>query len=285
MGVEVAGDQVVLSTNDRVVLVASGSGAAVTVAPPPGAQGLVVAAKNAQRVVAGGGTIRFSDDGGHSWKPPRTSPPGSGPYVAVMTDPDEPDVWFFRHGARLLRTRDAGVSWRELTGLPDLAAPQMLAGSKTDEELLIDGTTVIVLDDNGNQLSVRTGLPAPARSAAALGTTVIASTAGDGRLYVSQEGQPWKAVTRPPTGPLAGFGGRVWAGDASGAVGSPGLVSLTSDASIWTDSTGLPKDQSVTGLGVDRAGSVVMAYCAGGDIYRSTDGGSTFAAFSSVLRS
>jgi photosystem II stability/assembly factor-like uncharacterized protein len=279
--VAVSGDRAVLSNEDRLIVVDAAGSTPIT--PPAGVQGMVAAPKNLQRVIAGGGGIRYSDDGGKTWKATRTNPPLPGPYVALLIDPDDPDVWFFRHGSKLLRTRDAGASWRELTGLPDLSAPLMAFGAKQDEELLLDGSTVVLLDDNGNQLSVRGSLPAAAQSAAVLGDAVLASAA-DGKVYSSTSTQGWTATTAPMAGPIAGAAGHAWVADGAAALGVAGRVSATRDGQTWTPGTGLPVDQSIVGLGVDRAGTTVVAYGAGGDLYRSTDGGITFTLFSSALR-
>jgi hypothetical protein len=275
----VAVDRIAIGDGQRVAMVdAAGAG---WVAAPTGAQGVAIAAKNAQRVIAGGTAVQYSDDGGRTWHSPKTSPPGQGPYTVLMVGPDDPDVWFFAQGPRLLRTRDGGISWRELTGLPDLHAPRMLPGAKVDQELLLDGTTVAVLDNNGQQVSVRPSLPAPARSAAVVNGTVLASAA-DSKVYAST-GQSWTDAQAPLAGPLAGAGIRAWIGDGGVQAGSGGRVTST-DGSSWKDAAGLG-DQSVVALGADRAGTVVVAYCSGGDLYRSTDAGVTFSRFSTALRS
>ena len=263
-------------------LFAVDAGAATAVALPEGAQGAGVSSKNPSRMVSGGSKIQVSDDGGKTWHATKTAPPVQGPYVVLLVSPDDPDVWFFQHGPRLLRTRDGGISWRELTGLPNLQAPRMQPGAKTDEQVLVDGTAAVVLDDNGQQLSVRSGAPAPLRWAGVVGTDVYAAAA-DGHVYRST-GTAWTRTGATLAGPVAGAGGRVLVADGGAALGQLGAVASSTDGATWQSATGLPGDQPVVGLATDRTGAVVDAYCLGGDVYRSSDGGRTFTRFSTALR-
>lgn len=278
--VTLLGNRVLLADASQAFLV---DGAAATpVGPPAGAQGIVLAAKNPDRQIAGGSAIQVSDDGGKNWRAPRAAPPGRGPYVPLMIDPDDQDVWFWFHAPRLLRTRDGGASWRELTEVPDLSAPRMTAGAKAGEQILVDGTMVVVLDDNGARVTVRKDVPGPVRGAVLLGTTLLA-TVDDGRVF-GNTGSGWSVAAGVSGSLVAGSADHAWVGDGTGGVGTAGRVMASTDGNSWTSASGLPRDQSVTGLGSDRGGVSLLAYCAGGDLYRSADGGATFTLLSSALR-
>ena len=99
---------------------------------PAGAVGVAYDAADPNHAIAGGNIVSVMGDGGATWKPPKTAPPGPGPYQPVMISPHDGKIWFFvRHG-KLLRTRDTGVSWKEIAAPKPLGTAMMIAGTSPD---------------------------------------------------------------------------------------------------------------------------------------------------------
>ena len=59
----------------------------------------------------------------------------------------------------------------------------------------------------------------------------------------------------------------------------------TDGGSSWIAGAGLPYDQSVESLAGEPGSTVMFAYCYGGDVYVSTNGGRDWSVFSRGLRS
>jgi hypothetical protein len=56
--------------------------------------------------ITGGSSIQVTTNGGASWMPTRTLPPGAGPYQPLQVSHFDNAVWFLVHQQRLLRTRE-----------------------------------------------------------------------------------------------------------------------------------------------------------------------------------
>lgn len=262
----------------------------VTMTPPGNGSGIVIDPASPMRGVTGGSSIRFTVDGGLTWKPALFPPPGKGPYQPIEVSPFDGGVWFFVHTGRLLRTRDASQTWRDLSGLPALTAPILAAGPTFGQFYLASGATVFELIDNGQQVIAQPSLPG--------GGTVVELAAGGGdqgllfartsdkALHVLNAGR-WLPVTGAFGGPIgAGANGVLVVGNGGEKLGSPGAALYSVDSgTTWNAGSGLPYDQTVEAIAGQPASTTFYAYCYGGDIYSSTNGGRDWILFSHGLRS
>jgi len=79
--------------------------------------------------------------------------------------------------------------------------------------------------------------------------------------------------------------GQVWVGNGGASLSQPAAVAYSSDGGqTWAEGKGLPSNQTVEALAAVADGSKVFAYCYGGDLYASTDGGKNWSLASSALR-
>lgn len=252
------------------------------VAPDPG---------NPRRFVSGGTTVRVSIDGGSTWRVTRAAPPIGGPYQPLAISPTEPGVWFILHQGQLARTRDAGISWRNLSGLPTLgASPLLVTGAATGQFFIAVQAQVFELDDNGQQIQARGQLPGGQAVSelvqATAGTPgVLLARTSAGSVFVFRDGT-WSEAHPIVTGPLSGAPGKLAIlVDGGGQLGVAGEVSVSTDGGqTWIAATGLPEDQSVLAAGATADGQRAYAYCAAGDVYRSQDGGRTWSLLAMTLR-
>jgi hypothetical protein len=258
--------------------------------PPAKASGIAVDPSNPLRGITGGPSIQFTVDGGTTWKPVVAAPPGGGPFQVVEVSPFDGKVWYFVHQAKLLRTRDASTTWRDITGLPALSSPVLATGPVFGEFFLASGNRVFDLIDNGQQVTEQPALPAgiSVTSLVAIGGGLasLAARASNGTLYMLESAQ-WVAASNAPPGPVgAGANGAIVVGDGAGKLGSPGLISYSIDAGVnWRQASGLPYDQSVEALAGQPTSSTLFAYCYGGDVYSSTNNGRDWLLVSRGLRS
>jgi hypothetical protein len=285
-----AGTQSIVGmTPNRAVGSADGGKTWTTLVPPAKASGIAIDPANPQRGITGGLSIQFTADGGATWKRAVASPPGSGPFQVLAVSPFDGTVWFFTHQAKLLRTRDASVSWRDLAGLPALSNPVIAAGPVFGEFFLASGNRVFDLIDNGQQIKEQPSLPSvvsvTALAATGGGPASLVARAADGGLYTLQ-GTQWLAASGAPAGPItAGANGVVLVGDGSGKLGSPGSISYSVDAgATWHQAAGLPYDQSVEAIAGQPTSITFLAYCYGGDVYTSSDSGRTWSLLTRALR-
>lgn len=242
------------------------------------------------RLLKGGATVQVSLDGGQSWRAPSAAPVG-GPFQPVAISPLDPAVWFLLHQGRLGRTRDSGVSWRDLTGLPALAStPTFVAGSGAGQFFLATQNRVFELVDNGQQVLDRGSLPGNGTVAGLVQAQpgspgVLVARTSDGSILALRNGS-WDAAHPPVAGPISAAAGKlVLVADGTGQLGVMGQVASSTDGGgTWTSAKGLPTDQSVVAVAAEGDGQVAYAYCAGGDLYRSTDGAITWKMLSSSLR-
>ena len=257
-------------------------------APPSGSSGVMIDPENPVHGVAGGRTVQLTTDGGATWKAVRTSPPAPAPYQPFEVSPFDGSVWFLVHGGKLLRTRDAGLTWKDLA-LPAIANPVMAAGATLGQFYLAVGNRVFELVDNGQLITEQPALPsgvAVAQLAAVGGSqATLAARTGAGGLYLLA-GSAWSQVSGAPQGPLAAGGGNLVVGDGGGTLGSQGSVAYSSDlGATWHQGSGLPYDQSVEAVAGQPGSKTFYAYCYGGDVYVSADGGGTWTVLSRALRS
>lgn len=278
------------STPSLAMASADQGGKWTTIRPPANGSGIAVDGANVRHAISGGSTVQVSVDGGASWNPTRTHPPGSGPYQPLEISPFDGRVWFLIHQQRLVRTRDASLSWRELTSLPPLAAPVMVPGQVAGQFFLATGNRVFELTDNGQQILELPVLP-PGLAVAdlvAVGSNLVSLLArgGTDSAYLLK-GKAWSAAGGGLHGPVAdGANGLLLVGDGSAKLGSAGSVSYSTDSgTTWTQATGLPDDQSVEAIAGQPNSTTFFAYCYGGDLYTSTDGGHSWALLTGSLRS
>jgi len=285
-----AGTQSVVGrTANRAAGSADGGKTWVTVAPPANGSGVAVDPANPQRGIAGGNSVQVTTNGGSTWKPIQVPPPPTGPYVPVLISPFDGNVWFFLHGGKLLRTRDSAQTWRDIPGLPALSAPLLVAGPVFGQFYLASGGSVFSLIDNGQQVTAQPSLPVgdSVTDLAAPGGNqfTLFARASTGATYLLK-GDTWSTVTGAPGGPIAaGANGVLFVGDGGGKLGSPGIVASSVDGgSTWRQANGLPYDQSVEALAGQPGSAIFVAYCYGGDVYASADGGRAWRLLTRALR-
>ena len=262
----------------------------LVVKPPSSGFGVAVDPTDPRHAVAGGSAVQVTTDGGTSWKESRTRPPGLGPYQPIRISPFDGNVWFLVHQQKLLRTRDAAMSWRDLTGLPALTAPVIVPGTLVGQFFVAAGSRVFELVDNGQQILELAGLPP--------GVTVseLAVVSGDPPSLLARVGKDsayiLKGTSWSPTGgglggpvAVAAKGGTLLVGNGGSKLGSPGVLSYSSDGgTTWSNAIGLPYDQSVEAISGQPNSTGLYAYCYGGDLYTSTDGGRSWTLLTKALR-
>ena len=285
-----AGSQSLAGLTVNVAAATADSGKTwIKLVPPAGASGVAIDPANPQRGISGGSSIKVTTDGGTTWKPVLTSPPVAGPYVPLQISPFDGNVWFLVHGGKLLRTRDGSASWRDVPGLPALNAPVLVAGQAFGQFYLASGASVFSLIDNGQQVVPQPSLPAGESpiglAAASGGDGTLFARGSSGALYLLK-GDKWSALTGAPAGPIAaGANGILVVGNGGAKLGSPGIVAYSTDGGAnWRQATGLPYDQSVEALAGLPASTTFSAYCYGGDVYTSTNGGRAWNLLSRGLR-
>jgi len=277
-------------TPNRAAGSADGGTTWTTLAPPAKASGIAMDPGNPQHGITGGSSIQFTSDGGATWRPAAVAPPSGGPYQVVAVSPFDGKVWFFIHQTKLLRTRDGSATWHDFAGLPALSNPVIAAGPVFGEFFLATGNRVFDLIDNGQQVTEQPPLPSgvstTALAAIGGGPASLVARGSNGGLYLL-EGTQWVVAGGAPGGPIAAGGnGVVLVGDGGAKLGSPGSISYSTDVgSTWHQAAGLPYDQSVEAIAGQPASVTFFAYCYGGDVYQSTDGGRDWTVMTRALRS
>ena len=282
---QVLGGRLYAFAADRAILSLDGS----AWQPLPAGQ-VVPDPSNPARLLKGGASVQISLDGGQNWRAPAARLVG-GPFQPVAISSADPAVWFVFHQGRLGRTRDSGVSWRDLTGLPALAStPTFVAGSGAGQFFLATENRVFEFVDNGQQVLDRGSLPGNGTVAGLVQAQpgspgVLLARTSDGSILALRNGS-WADAHPPVAGPISAAAGKlVLVADGTGQLGVGGQVVSSKDGGdTWTPAKGLPKDQSVVAAAADGDGQTAYAYCAGGDLYRSTDGAITWKMLSSSLR-
>jgi photosystem II stability/assembly factor-like uncharacterized protein len=255
--------------------------------PPAKASGVAIDPGNPAHGVVGGSSIQVTVDGGANWKLTQTSPPGPAPYQPIQVSPFDSAVWFFVHGGKLLRTRDGGLTWHDIGALPALGAPVLAAGQVFGQFYLTSGSSVFELIDNGQQVTALPSLPSSSTvtELAVVGGTdwILFARSANGSYLL--KGGAWSALTSGAGGPIAAGNGIIMVGNGGGQLGAAGVVSYSADGgATWHQGFGLPYDQTVEALAGQPASFNFFAYCYGGDVYASTDGGATWTVMSRALR-
>jgi len=286
----VGGSGVLIGLAPNLAEESSDSGKTWTsVRPPSNGSGIAVDPANPRHAITGGSSIQVTADGGGSWSRTRTTPPGPAPYQPLQVSAFDGTVWFLIHQQKLLRTRDASVSWRELAGLPPLASPVMVPGTVFGQFFLASGNRVFELIDNGQQILELPPLPQSVTVAD------LAVVAGDPPTLLARggkdspyllKGTTWSVAGGGLNGPVAaGAGGVLLVGNGGARLGAPGAISYSTNAGItWASAIGLPYDQSVEAIAVQPNSIALFAYCYGGDLYTSTDGGRAWSLLTRGLR-
>ena len=284
------GSGVLIGLAPKLVEASSDGGKTWTsVLPPSNGSGIAVDPADPRHAITGGSIIQVTADGGTSWRASRTRPPGSGQYQSLQISPFDNNVWFLIHQQKLLRTRDAAVSWREVTGLPSLATPVMVPSTVVGQFFLASGNRIFELLDNGQQIQELAPL--------AQGVTVaeLVVVAGDRPSLLARvgsesayllKGNAWSVAGGGLGGPVGvAASGTLLVGNGGARLGSPGAVSYSTDAGItWASAIGLPYDQSVEAIAGQPNSTTLYAYCYGGDIYTSTDSGRAWTLLTRALR-
>ena len=258
-------------------------------APPANGAGVAIDGSNPLRGITGGTAIQFTVDGGKTWQPARKAPPAPGPYQPLAISPFDGNVWFFIHQGKLLRTRDASLTWLDYPKLPPLSGPVLAAGPAVGEFFLTTGGRVLHLVDNGQNIAEVPALPAGTAviELAAVGgdqATLLARTANNG-LYLLK-GNAWSVLAGVTGGPIgAGANGVLLVGNGGGKLGSPGTVAFSADSgATWHQGQRLPNDQSIEAIAGQPGSATFYAYCYGGDVFASADSGGFWTVLSRALR-
>jgi photosystem II stability/assembly factor-like uncharacterized protein len=257
--------------------------------PPSNGSGIAVDPSDPRHAITGGSSIQVTANGGASWSQTRRPPPGTGPYQPLQVSPFDGTVWFLLHQQRLLRTRDASVSWRELTGLPSLTTPVMVPGTVFGQFFLASGSRLFELIDNGQQIlelpTLPQGVTVADLAVVAGNPPSVLARGGKDSAYLLK-GNAWSVAGGGLNGPVAvGANGVLLVGNGGAKLGSPGAISYSTDAGItWAPAIGLPYDQSVEAIAAQPNPRALLAYCYGGDIYTSTDGGRSWTLLTRALR-
>lgn len=258
------------------------------VALPPGGLGLAVDPRDPKHLITGGPEIKQSRDRGATWSSTAAHPPPEGPYLPLLISLHDQDVWFLVHQGHLLRTRDGGVSWIDLPNLPSLSDPVLESDGAQKRFMLGAGTRVFELSDNGQEIAERHPLPARVVELAgapnSLTELFLARTA-ENRVY--RDGPTsWQDSGTDLGGPLLTLGDdRAWIGNGGAKLGQPGTLALTTNHGVvWIVASGLPRDQTVEAITAEPPGQNLFAYCYGGDLYGSADGGRSWHLVSISLR-
>lgn len=272
----IAAGSVLLALGDNQIFESDDAGKRFrSVVLPGGASSLVVAGSDSNRRLAGGATLLVSDDGGVNWRLPKLSPPGPGPFTPLVINPRDPDVWFLAAHGRLLRTRDGGISWREMAGISTDAGSFVVPTGKPDDFVVGAGGQVYELSANGQQIQTRSALPDPTQ---ALQLAVVANSptlslvvhASDGKDYLDS-GKGWQAGL-PLNGPVASLDGKVAVITDGAGASAPAQIAVSTDlGKTWNLAQNLPTDQSVDAVVAMPAGTFI-AYTFAGSILRSDDG-------------
>jgi photosystem II stability/assembly factor-like uncharacterized protein len=258
------------------------------IGPPASGLGLAVDPANPRHAITGGSGVQVSNDGGATWKPSQTPPPGKGPYQPVAISPFDGTVWFFIHQNQLLRTRDGSLTWNDLGGLPLLNNAVLVSGEVYGQFFLASGNRVFQLVDNGQKINELPPLSQGSVTdlAVADGNRPILLARAGTSIYLFN-GTTWVTAGGSLAGPIAaGSNGTLLVGNGGARLGSPGLVSSsTNGGTKWTQAVGLPYDQSVEAIAGQLGSSIFFAYCYGGDIYASSDRGRVWILLTRGLRS
>jgi len=257
---------------------------------PRGGTGLTVDPKDPKHFLVGGGGIQESADGGATWKAAAKQPAGAAPMVPMGIAAADKNTWFALAGGHLQRTRDAGGHWKAVDGLPSLSSAQLVPMTGAGRYVLAGGGQAFELTGFGTQVKALPKLP----SGNLVRVAVLGKNDPPNLVGVSDNGKAfafggtsWTAIDGGLSGPVAGTAtGYGWLGDGGMKLGSPAAARATSDGGhTWKPASGLPTQSMEAVAAVTPNGKVALAYFAGGDMYRSADGGLTWIFISRFFRS
>ncbi|MHB8507865.1 MAG: WD40/YVTN/BNR-like repeat-containing protein [Candidatus Dormibacteria bacterium] len=276
------GNGVLVAVSGAHLLVSIDGGATWTSRALPSADGgVAVDPTDQKRAVTGGSTITLTTDG-TTWLPTSAPPPNPASYLPLLISPLDPKVWYFAHNGSLLRTRDAGVSWKDLSVPVASPVSLVIAGGSANQYFVGGGEHVLEVD---NTTATLTDLGKPSISSRVVGLAfgsgppaLLVARTEDHRAYIHANGG-WELVSAGFGGPVLVTGtGTVLVADGMGRAGQGGGVDRSTDGgATWGAARGLPSDQSVDALAANADASHIYAYTYAGDIYRSDDGGANWA--------
>jgi photosystem II stability/assembly factor-like uncharacterized protein len=251
---------------------------------------MIVDAKDANHWLIGGPSLQQTADGGATWKASPAQPPGGGPFTPLVVSPADKKIWLVIANGYVYVTRDAGVTWKAIKGLPAVSVARIAAMAGGGKFLLGVGGQVFELTGYGNQVTALPSLPSGSvAKLAVIGTNdppeALAISDG-GHPYVFRGGK-WSEVADGLSGPIDGVpAGYAWLGDGGMKLRAAAKLKVSHDGgATWRTAIGLPADQTVEAIAnLSANGDTVFAYCAAGDLYRSTDGGFNWSLVSTGLR-
>jgi hypothetical protein len=291
----VLGDSPRLLTNGSNTVIALGANFAFgsadgghtwnVVRPPASGAGLAVDPANPRHAVTGGSGIQVTGDGA-TWSPTLSPPPGKGPYQPLAISPLESNVWFFAHQNRLLVTRDGSATWTELYAV-QVTSPILVPGQALGQFFVANGNRVFQLNNYGQQViekpALSQGNVSDLTTVAGNRATLLARVPGSGVFALN--GAAWTKAG-DLSGPVgAGTGGSMVVGNGGAKLGVRAVASYSLDGGAsWTQASGLPFDQTVEAIASQFGSNTFFAYCYGGDIYTSSDGGRVWTLLTKALR-
>jgi hypothetical protein len=151
-----------------------------------------------------------SSDGGATWQPSDAGLPIGGVWQ-VLSDPAHVNVAYVTTGS-VFRTGDAGVHWRQITGLPSNGAGVTALSIRSN--LLLAAGSAAIVDGNGRGVvaSSLSAVPGGApRQIVAVGDRLVYAVGADGTLYLHGDlpwlqGASWQPLRGGlPTGPISAF--------------------------------------------------------------------------------
>jgi photosystem II stability/assembly factor-like uncharacterized protein len=289
----VAGAGLLRAVTGSLVFESKDSGQTWSPVPlPTGTTDVALDSADPQHLIAGGPALQSSTDGGQSWRSVRRTPPAAPPYKPLAISLSDKAVWFVAAQGRLLRTRDDGVSWRDLQPVV-LGNTVAMAEGSTPGQFFIGGHGRLwQLDDNGQKVTELAALgndlgdfaevvfagPGPA-------LLLTRTTAGKAYLYLASQSNPWRESGANAGGPVAAGGGMLLVGDGRPSIRDQGRVAVSLDGgATWKEGAGLTGQQGIVGLAVDSTTPLAFAYGVGGDLFSSQDKGATWALTSMWFR-
>jgi hypothetical protein len=180
------------------------------------------------------------------------------------------------------------VSWTELAGLPSLTNVVVVPGTVLGQLFLATGSRVFQLVDNGQRINEEPPIAQGVISDLAVvdgNRPILLARIGGGGVLVLN-GTTWSTGGGGLGGPVAaGAADTMVVGNGGGKIGSIGVVSSSRNGgTTWAQAIGLPYDQTVEAIAGQLGSATFYAYCYGGDIYLSADGGQVWTLLTRALR-
>jgi photosystem II stability/assembly factor-like uncharacterized protein len=172
--------------------------------------------------------------------------------------------------------------------VPQLSNPIVVSGLALGQFFLASGSRIFHLASYGQTVTEEPAMTQGAvTDIAVVGgahPTLLVGVAGHGAFLLV--GNAWRQVGGSLAGPVAAGGnGTMVIGNGGAKLGSQGLISYSSNGgATWVPGNGLPFDQTVEAIAGQAGSGIFFAYCYGGDLYESADGGATWFVLSRALR-